>query len=123
VRIGVARLHRTLLGVEIRAALQAIVFVARSLRKQRAEGVDVGRNVPGAEPGGEAAIEKASGRVERPVKTAGIRLEGLVFGREARPEVNDVKTGSGCYLECDVERFGKLHQGVMARTGGDHRSV
>src|SRR5688572_21142046 len=95
-RIGIARLDRALLGVQIGALIETVVLVAGPFRKQRAEGVYVGRNVPGAQTRGEAAIEEAGGRVKRPVKTVRVGLEGLVLGRETRPEINDVEARSRC---------------------------
>ena len=50
------------------AALEPVVLVAGAFGKQRAERVDVGRDVLGAQPRRQAAIEKAGGRVRRPVE-------------------------------------------------------
>ena len=77
------------------AALESVVLVAGALGKQRAEGVDVGRNVLRAQARGQAAIEESGGGVKRPVEAVRIRVERLVFGREMRPEIDDVEASLG----------------------------
>src|SRR5688572_1995404 len=85
VRVGVARLYRALIGVQVGAPLQPIVLVAGTFRKQRAKGIDIRGDVLGAQFGRKAAIEKSCRRVKGPVEAARKLFERLMFGREPRP--------------------------------------
>src|SRR5262245_50809459 len=92
VRVAVARLDRALRGVEVLAALEAIVRVAGALREDAAERLDVRRDATEAEARDQAPVEKAGRRVGRPVKAARIRGERFgVLAREARPQLDHLE--------------------------------
>jgi hypothetical protein len=80
VRVGVARLVGALLGIEVEALVQAVVLVAGAFREERAEGFDVRRDPIGAQAGGQAPIQKAGGRVERPIQAIRVGAQSLVLG-------------------------------------------
>src|SRR5215216_5471013 len=67
VRVGIFRLRGALYGVEIGAAIELVVLVAGTLRKECAERVDEGGDVLFAQPRGNAAIEETGGGVRRPI--------------------------------------------------------
>ena len=115
VRVGVARLHGALLRVEVVAALEPVVLVAGAFREQRPERLDVARNVLGAEPRRQAAVEEARGRVGRPVQAVRIGGKRLVFGGEMGPQLDDVESRLGEKLERKVERL-RRHQAAVGLT-------
>ena len=103
-------------GVEVVAALEPVVLVAGALREQRPEGLDVARNMFGAEPRGQAAVEEARGRVRRPVQAMRIGGKRLVFGGEMGSQLDDVESRLGEKLERKVERL-RRHQAAVGLTG------
>ncbi len=106
VRVGVARLDGALLGIEVVAALEAVVLVAGAFGKQRPEGVDVGRNVLCAQPRRQAAIEEARRSCATTSRgSADRRRQRLVFGGEPGSQVDDVETRPRSKLERHIERF------------------
>ena len=78
-RVGVPWLNRPLLGIEVLAAFQPVVLIAGAFGEDRAEGIDVGRDMLGAQPGGQTAIEESRQWCERTSK-----------GTEERRPVPDV---------------------------------
>src|SRR5262249_2989745 len=105
-RVRVARLHGALRGVEVSAALEAIVLVPRAFRKHRAERIHVRRYPRGAQPCAQAAIEKTGSGVGRPVEAVRKRREGVaVFGREPGSQINNFETGVWSKLERQIERI------------------
>jgi hypothetical protein len=109
VRIGVARLDGTLFGIEVDPPLQAIMLVSGAFGKEGAEGVDVGRDVLRFQARGQGAIEEARSRVRRPVQTARVAVQRLVFGREMGSEIDDVEARLRGKLEREIERFSGSH--------------
>ena len=93
------------LGIEVVASVEPVMLVPGALRKQRAKGLYVARNVLGGQPRRQASIEKARRGVRRPIQTMGKGRDCLVFGREMRPQLHQVKTRLGEQLKRDIERL------------------
>jgi len=104
-RIGVAGFHRALLGIEVAAAVQAVVLVARVLGKERAKRLQIARHRFRGQSRRQAAVEKAGGCVRRPIEAVWIGCECLVFGGKMGAELDDVESRLGNKFEREIERL------------------
>ncbi len=110
VRVGVLRFAGALHRVEVGAAIEPVVLVAGTFRKDGAECLDEGGDVLFPQARRNAAIEEAGRRVRRPVQAVGVSGERLMFGGETRPQFHHVEARFRSYLEREVQRFGRRHQ-------------
>ena len=113
-RVGVFWLGGALDGVEVRPAIELVVLVAGTLRKDGAKCLDERGNVLFAKPRRYAAVEESGGRVRRPVQTVGVTGERFVFRGESRPHLDHIEARLGSHLEGEVQRFGRCHPGITA---------
>ena len=111
-RVGVGRLDRTLLGRQLRTAIEIVVVIAGAFGKHSGEQIDVRthRLRARAEPRGEALRKIAGRRVQRAIQAAVVLLEHIaVSGRGLRPNIDDVEPASRRDVETEFERWHRGH--------------